>query len=147
MNLDDASLPASESGSLSLQYDLSHPSEKVWRALTTPELLTQWLLPIVELDLQPGAEFRFQAPPQPGWDGVVHCQLLHIDEPRTIRYGWVVGDLDTVVTFTLDPTASGTRLTITQTGFTPGQKKNFGGAKYDWKMMGDRLVELLTTIA
>jgi uncharacterized protein YndB with AHSA1/START domain len=55
--------------------------------------------------------------------------------------------LDTVVTFTLTPTASGTRLSLVQSGFEPDQKQNLGGARYGWKMMGGKLVELLAKIA
>ena len=54
--------------------------------------------------------------------------------------------LDTVVTFTLTPTASGTRLSLVQSGFKPEQKQNSGGARYGWKMMGGKLVELLAGI-
>ena len=60
----------------------------------------------------------------------------------------VTGDmLDTVVSFTLTPTASGTRLSLVQSGFKPDQKKNFGGARYGWKMMGGKLVDLLGRIS
>jgi len=31
--------------SISFDFDLPHPPEKVWRALTDPDLLAQWLLP------------------------------------------------------------------------------------------------------
>ena len=51
--------------------------------------------------------------------------------------------LDTVVAFSLTPTASGTRVTLVQAGFTPEQRQNFGGARYGWKMMGGKLEELL----
>jgi uncharacterized protein YndB with AHSA1/START domain len=47
------------------------------------------------------------------------------------------------VTFALTPTASGTRLSLVQSGLKPNQKKNFGGARYGWKMMGGKLVDLL----
>jgi hypothetical protein len=66
---------------------------------------------------------------------------------RKLTYTWVVGDIDTVVTFTLTPTASGTRLSLVQSGFRPNQKKNFGGARYGWRMMGGKLVDLLERIA
>ena len=55
--------------------------------------------------------------------------------------------MDTVVTFTLTPTASGTRLSLVQSGFKPDQKQNFGGARYGWKMMGGKLVDLLARIS
>jgi uncharacterized protein YndB with AHSA1/START domain len=129
--------------SLSLEFDLDHPAEKVWRALTDPVLLAEWILPVAGFELAPGAAFTFRAPPQPGWDGVVSCKLREIETQRKLSWTWVAGDIDTVVAFTLAPTASGTRLTILQSGFKPDQKRNLGGARYGWKMMSDRLVDIL----
>ena len=139
----------SQTESLSFDFDLHHPPEKVWRALTDPVLLAEWLLPVVGLKLEPGAAFTFKTQPYPGWDGTVNCRILEIDAQQKLSYAWVVGDmaLDTVVTFTLTPTASGTRLSLVQSGFKPDQKQNFGGARYGWKMMGGKLVELLARIA
>jgi uncharacterized protein YndB with AHSA1/START domain len=144
MSFADKTKP-SQTESLSFEVDLPHAPEKVWRALTDPALLAEWLLPVVGLDsgLEAAAAFTFQAPPQPGWDGVVHCRVLEIDAPRKLRYAWVVGDMDTVVTFQLAPSASGTRLTIAQSGFKPDQQRNFAGARYGWKMMAGKLVDLL----
>lgn len=133
----------SQTDSVSFEFDLHHGTEKVWRALTDPALLSEWLLPVIGLKLERGAVFTFKAPPQPGWDGKVNCRLLEIDARKKISYTWVVGDIDTIVTFTLTPTESGTRLSLLQTGFKPDQKKNFGGARYGWRMMGDKLVNLL----
>ncbi len=133
----------SQSESLAFRLDLPHAPARVWRALTDPELLSEWLLPVVGLELEPGSDFTLQAPPQPGWDGTVQCRLLEIEPGRRLRYAWVVGELDTVVTFTLEPVAGGTRLTIVQSGFRPDQKRNFGGARYGWRMMGERLFALL----
>ena len=143
MTLVDTTAPA-QSDSISFELDLRHPPEKVWRALTDPALLSEWLLPVAELQLEPGAAFRLQAPPKPGWDGAVDCRFVEIEPLRKLSYAWVVGfGLDTVVTFTLEPTASGTRLSIVQSGFREDQKQNFGGARYGWRMMGGRLEELL----
>lgn len=132
--------------SLSFEFDLHHSPEKVWRTLTDPALLSQWLLPVVAAKLEPGAAFRFQADPQPGWDGIVNCRFLEIETQRKLSYTWVVGEIDTVVTFTLTPTASGTRLSLVQSGFKPDQKQNIAGARYGWKMMGGKLVDLLATL-
>jgi hypothetical protein len=52
-------------------------------------------------------------------------------------------EIDTVVTFMLSPTASGTRLSLLQSGFKPTQKQNFGGARYGWRMMGGKLIDVL----
>lgn len=132
--------------SISFEFDLPHSPQKVWRALTDPELLAEWLLPVVDLELDPGATFTFNAEPQPGWDGIVNCRFLEIDAHKKLSWTWVVGDIDTVVTFTLTPTESGTLLSLVQSGFKPDQKRNFGGARYGWKMMGGKLVDLLERI-
>ena len=141
--------------SLSLEFDLPHATEKVWRALTDPALLAVWLLPVFDHRLEPGAAFTFKTQPQPGWDGIVNCRMLEIDAHRKIAWRWVVGDIDTVVTFTITPLSgevaavagtAGTRLSIVQSGFKPDQKQAFGGARYGWKMMGGQLVDLLARI-
>ncbi len=135
----------SQTESISFEFDLHHLPEKVWRALTDPGLLAEWLLPVIGLKLEAGAAFTFKTQPYPGWDGTVNCRLLEIEAPRRLSYAWVVGEMeiDTVVTFTLTPTASGTRLSLVQSGFRTDQKQNSGGARYGWKKMGEKLIELL----
>jgi len=145
MNPIDKTAP-SQTESISFEFDLHHSPEKVWRALTDPVLLTEWLLPVIELKLEPGAAFTFKTQPQPGWDGIVNCRFFEIEAPRKLSWRWIVGDIDTVATFTLTPTASGTRLSLVQSGFRPDQKQNFGGARYGWKLMGGKLVDLLARL-
>jgi uncharacterized protein YndB with AHSA1/START domain len=145
MNPTDTTAP-SQTESISFDFDLPHPPAKVWRALTDPELLAQWLLPVVDLELAPGAAFTFKTQPYPGWDGTVNCRFVEIEAQRKLSYTWNVPFLETVVTFTLTPTASGTRLSLVQSGFKPDQKQNAGGARYGWKMMGGKLVDLLERI-
>jgi len=144
MSLHDKTAP-SQTDAITFEIELRHAPAKVWRALTEPELLAEWLLPTLGLELEIGRPFTLQTQPYPGWDGKVDCQVLEIEEHRRLRYAWVVAGmgLDTVVTFTLSPTASGTLLSIVQSGFKPEQKQNFGGARYGWKMMGGKLVDLL----
>jgi uncharacterized protein YndB with AHSA1/START domain len=138
---------SSQTESISFEFDLHHSPQKVWRALTDPTLLAQWLLPALEFQLEPGAAFTFKTQPYPGWDGTVNCRMLEIEAQRKLSYTWVVGDmLDTVVTFTLTPTSSGTRLSLVQSGFRPEQKQNFSGARYGWKMMGGKLIDVLSAI-
>ena len=146
MTLVDRTAPA-QSAALSLEFDLRHAPAKVWRALTDPALLARWLLPTIGFALEPGKAFTLAAPPQEGWDGTVNCRVLKVEPQRMLSYAWVVGDIDTVVTFRLTPAESGTRLSVVQSGFKPDQKRNFGGARYGWKMMGGKLVDLLETIS
>jgi uncharacterized protein YndB with AHSA1/START domain len=134
----------SQSEAISLEFDLPHRPEKVWRALTDPALLADWLLPVIDLRLERGATFTFKTQPVGGWDGIVHCRVAEIETNKKLKYDWGVGDMATVVTFTLEPTTAGTRLSLVHSGFRPDQKNNFGGARYGWKMMGGKLVDLLT---
>jgi uncharacterized protein YndB with AHSA1/START domain len=147
MTLTDRTAP-SQIETIAFDIELPHAPQKVWRALTDPALLSEWLLPVIGLKLDPGAAFTFETQPHPPWDGTVHCRMLEIEPQQKLSYRWVVGDmeLDTVVTFTLTPTASGTRLTIVQSGFKQTQKQASGGARYGWKMMGGRLIDLLARI-
>lgn len=145
MTLVETTAPAQDEA-ISFELDLKHPPEKVWRALTEPALLAEWLLPVFGFQLEPGAAFKFKTDPKPGWDGTVDCRLLDVEAPRRLSWAWVVGDIDTVVTFTLTPAGSGTRLSLVQSGFRPDQKQNFAGARYGWKMMGGKLVDLLARL-
>jgi uncharacterized protein YndB with AHSA1/START domain len=137
----------SQTDSISFEFDLNHSPEKVWRALTDPTLLAEWLLPVFDFKLELGAQFMFKTQPYPGWDGTVNCRFVVIEAQRKLSYTWTVPFLETVVTFTLTPTASGTRLSLVQSGFKTDQKREFGGARYGWKMMGGKLVDLLARIS
>jgi uncharacterized protein YndB with AHSA1/START domain len=148
MTLTDTTAP-DQSDSVSFELDLPHPPARVWRALTEPALLGQWLLAVTDLHLEPGAAFTLRTQPQPGWDGTVDCRFLEIQPQRKLSYRWAVGDmaLDTTVTFTLTPTPSGTHLALVQSGFKPAQKKNWGGSRSGWMLMAAKLHTLLDTTA
>jgi uncharacterized protein YndB with AHSA1/START domain len=93
-----------------------HPPERVWRALTETDALAEWLM---ENDFEPivGHRFQFRTEPAPGFDGTVNCQVLAVEEPRLISFSWRGGPIDTILTFTLEPVAGGTKLFVEQTGF------------------------------
>ncbi len=137
----------SQTETIAFEIELKHAPAKVWRALTDPELLAEWLLPVIDLELVPGKQFTFKTQAYPGWDGTVSCRMLEIEPQRKLSYAWTVPFLDTVVTFTLLPTEAGTRLSIVQTGFTAEQKRESGGARYGWKNMGEKLVDLLGRVS
>jgi uncharacterized protein YndB with AHSA1/START domain len=145
MTLTDTST-RSQTDSISFEFDLHHSPQKVWRALTEPDLLAEWLLPVIDFQLEPGAAFTLKTQAYPGWDGTVNCRFVEIEPNRKLSYTWTVPFLDTVVTFTLTPTPTGTRLSLVQSGFHADQKQERGGARYGWKMMGEKLVELLERI-
>lgn len=137
--------PASD---LRLSFELLHPPRKVWRALTQPELLSKWLMSTDSFVPEVGRHFLLSREPVHGWDGVVQCRVLVADEPYRLSYTWQALGVDTVVTFTLEETAQGTRLVLEQTGFRPDQKQASGGAKSGWKhMAGEALVLVLNDLS
>lgn len=142
MSITDTTAPG-QTETIAFEFDLKHEPAKVWRALSEPALLAEWLLPVFDFKLDPGAAFTFKTQPYPGWDGTVNCEVIAVEPQRKLSYAWVVGDMNTVVTFTLTPTATGTHLSLVQTGFRPDQKQNAGGARYGWKMMGGKLIDVL----
>lgn len=93
-----------------------HPTERVWRALTDAERLAVWLMPN---DFEPrvGHAFTLTTEPGPGFDGVVRCEVLDLDAPRSMTWSWKGGPIDTRVRFELRELDGGTELTVLQTGF------------------------------
>jgi len=127
----------SETKSVIVERELPVPPEKLWRALTQPHLIADWLM---QNDFAPstGHRFRFTA----DW-GSVDCQVLTVEENRTLSYSWAAMGLDSVVTFTLSPTLTGTHLRLEQTGFKPGMAQAYGGARVGWNNFLDRLGQVL----
>lgn len=138
--------PAGQNEFLSFDFELQHPPEKVWRALTNPVLLAEWLLPVIDYELVKGKTFTFKSQPMPGWDGLVHAKFLEIEARSKLAYAWKVGELETTVTFELAATPTGTKVKLVQSGFKEHQKQNWGGARYGWRMMGEKLFNVLSTM-
>ena len=127
----------SDSLSVVIERDLNHPPARVWRALTEPHLLGEWLMP-TDFRAEPGHLFRLTA----DW-GAVDCAVTEITPGERLAYRWGDGVLDTVVTWTLIPRPGGTRLRMEQTGFRRDQPRYYGGAKAGWPGFLDRLETVL----
>jgi uncharacterized protein YndB with AHSA1/START domain len=131
--------------SIVVDYDLPHPPAKVWRALTTPALLARWLM---ENDIAPvvGHRFTMRAQPQGGWNGLVECEVLACDEPTLLRYSWKGSNLDSVVTWTLSPTATGTHLRLEHAGFTEQNGFAFDAMGKGWRgPIAERLAKVVAS--
>jgi uncharacterized protein YndB with AHSA1/START domain len=113
--------------SVVIEREMPHPPEKVWRALTQSSLLEEWLM---KNDFQPvvGHRFNFRAE----W-GAVDGQVLAVEPNKMLSYGWAAFGLESVVTWTLTPTNTGTHLRMEQSGFRADQEQAFQGAKYGWQ--------------
>ena len=136
-----------ESRSFVIERDFPHPPEKLWRALTQPHLMQEWLM---RGDFAPTVGHRFHLTGE--WGGVLDCEVLEADPVTTLSYTWNHAHadpafaLESVVTFTLIPTATGTRLQMEQAGFRPDQKQAFGGARAGWGQFLGKLDALLARL-
>ncbi len=122
-----------ETRTVVVEREIAHPPEKLWRALTQPHLIAEWLM---RNDFAPHVGHKFTLT---GDWGSVECDVVTVEPGKTLTYTWnhvhddPAFDLRSVVCFTLTPTASGTVLRMEQTGFRPEQKQAFGGARYGWE--------------
>jgi uncharacterized protein YndB with AHSA1/START domain len=96
-------------------YD--NPPELVWAAITTREAISAWLMPN-DFELRVGHHFQFKTRPAPGFDGIVHCEVLEIIPMKKLVYSWVGGGVDTRVTWSLTPQGTGTLLVLDHEGFS-----------------------------
>jgi uncharacterized protein YndB with AHSA1/START domain len=118
--------PAAATRSLVVEREIPHPPQKdLARAhATTP-------------DRGVAHEERLQAcrgPPfQSSRRGTVDCQVLAVEPNKTLSYTWAAYGLESVVTWTLTSTSTGTQLRMEQSGFRPDQQQAFQGAKGGWQ--------------
>ncbi|QPC94412.1 SRPBCC domain-containing protein [Mesorhizobium sp. INR15] len=133
-----------ETRSVIVEREISHAPEKLWRALTQPHLMEEWLM---KNDFNPVVGHRFNI--SADWGGVLDCEVLAVEQNRELSYTWNLAhddpafNLQSVVTFTLTPTPTGTHLRMEQSGFRPEQRRAYGGAKMGWPQFFEKLEQLL----
>ena len=112
--------------SVIIERDLPHPPERIWRALTQDHLIEEWLM---KNDFKPVVGHRFNL--RADW-GAVDGQVTAVEPNKTLSYTWGAFGLESVVTWTLTPTSTGTHLRMEQSGFRPDQQQAYHGAKAGW---------------
>ena len=128
-----------------VERQLAAPAEKIWRALTQPHLIEEWLM---KTDFKPveGQKFQLRKDPTPEISVVIDCEVQTVEPNKTLSYRWSAYGTDTVVTFTLTPTDGGTVLRVEQAGFPADNKAAIKGANASWPMFLTELEKLLTRI-
>jgi uncharacterized protein YndB with AHSA1/START domain len=132
---------------------IAAPIEKVWTAVTAPEHISRWFGRAELSRLGVGATGTLT------WDdrGAVPVRIEAIEEPRMVSYRWsneddpallpdeVDDEHSTVFTFTLEPVAGGTQLTVVETGFetTSDPAATLESHRAGWNEELDELVALL----
>ena len=128
---------ASEALSVVVEREFPFPPEKIWRALTQPHLIQEWLM---KNDFNPvvGERFNLRA----DW-GAVDCQVLVVEPNKTLSYSWGAYGLESIVTWTLTATRTGTHLRMEQSGFRPDQQQAYQGAKMGWQKFFTNLEQIV----
>jgi len=126
-----------------------HAPEKIWKTLTTGELIGRWLMPTTGFEAVKGKRFTFQTTPAGAWDGIIQCQVLEVMPNERLVYTWKSGHegnvgygaaLDTVVTWTLSKVGNGTRLRLVHSGFVlPKNETAFTSMSDGWKKVVGRI--------
>jgi uncharacterized protein YndB with AHSA1/START domain len=107
--------------------EIQAPPERVWRALTSVDELSAWFQVAIEGDIAPGQEV-WMTSKHPGYEGQrFRVRFTEMTPPRRFVWQWHPGEIDpkvdysreprTTVTFELEPSGRGTRLTLSETGF------------------------------
>ena len=129
--------------------ELAHPPATVWAALTTAEGLGAWFGNEATIDLRPGGSARMS------WTSgdKAAMRVERVEEPAVFGFTWHVYGLPeddprrTYVEFTLEPVGAGTRLTVTESGFSQlpddAHEKAFGGNTEGWASELGELVAYL----
>ena len=128
---------STETRSVVVEREMPYPPEKIWRALTQPHLIEEWLM---KSDFKPvvGQDFKLRA----DW-GAVDCQVWTVEPNKTLSYTWGAYGLDSVVTWTLTPAGTGTHLRMEQAGFRADQQQAYHGARHGWQQFFANLEQVL----
>jgi uncharacterized protein YndB with AHSA1/START domain len=85
---------------------LSHPIDRVWRAITEPEHLAHWFPSTIEGERKAGAQLLFSFPIE--GVGPIEGEMLAYEPPSLMSLRWGTDILE----LSLQPTSAGTELTL-----------------------------------
>jgi uncharacterized protein YndB with AHSA1/START domain len=128
---------STEALSVVIERETPYPPEKVWRALTEPHLIEEWLM---KNDFKPVVDHRFNF--RADW-GAVDCRVLAVEPNKILSYTWAAYGMESVVTWTITPTRTGTLLRMEQSGFRSDQPQYYQGAKGGWQRFFAALEQVL----
>jgi uncharacterized protein YndB with AHSA1/START domain len=131
---------ATETRAVVVEREIAFPPEKIWRALTQPHLIEEWLM---KNDFKPVVGHGFNL--RGDW-GAVDCKVMAVEPNKTLTYTWAAMGLESVVIWTLTPSSTGTHLRMEQSGFRGDQQQAYQGAKYGWQRFFANLEQVLARI-
>src|SRR5688572_5062813 len=107
--------------------EIEAPPARVWRALTDPAEVARWFDVTIEGEYRQGRDV-WMTSRHPDYAGMrFRVRVTEVTPPTRVIWRWHPGAVDpnvdysrepeTTVTFTLEPSGRGTRLTVAETGF------------------------------
>ncbi|MDP4198554.1 MAG: SRPBCC domain-containing protein [Bacteroidota bacterium] len=118
--------------SIIIEEQYPYSPDEVWEALTDQSQLDEWLM---HGTFQPrvGAEFELYWSGNDSSKGMTRGKVMEMVRPHKLSYSWDWGADSTLVTFFLEPNASGTKLRLEHTGFVEGKDENvYQGTVSGW---------------
>jgi uncharacterized protein YndB with AHSA1/START domain len=137
-----------QTASVVIERHFAHPPARLWRALTQPWLIAEWLM-ANDFVADKGHKFSLRTDVMSHWNGIVDCEVVEIKPESRLAYSWWTEAPDgspglrTIVVFTLENSGSGTLLKVEQSGFRSDQPDNLHGAKFGWGRNLERLMAVL----
>jgi uncharacterized protein YndB with AHSA1/START domain len=111
----------SEDGDLVFERTFDAPLDKVWKALTDPEIVPRWwgkhgtTTTVVEMDVRPGGTWRYVSSAPDRDDVEFYGEYLEIDPPRGYKWTFMfdvdgMGPMGGPETFTLEDLGGRTKV-------------------------------------
>jgi uncharacterized protein YndB with AHSA1/START domain len=116
-----------EIGRIDRTIEINAPPRRVWRALTDPAEFSAWFKVTIEGTIAQGSEVQMTST-HSGYEGQrFTVRFVELTPPQRLVWQWHPGEVDksvdysreprTTVTFVLEPSGSGTKVTLSETGF------------------------------
>ena len=107
--------------------EIAAPPARVWRALTDVQELSAWFQVTIEGTIAPDADIWMTSVHPDHAGQRFRVWIREVTPPRRLVWDWHPGEIDpgadysreprTTVSFTLEPSGRGTRLSVAETGF------------------------------
>jgi uncharacterized protein YndB with AHSA1/START domain len=111
---------------LKIQFSIqiAAPLEQVWAKLASLEGMNQWFSKNLIFEFRLGGRFQMEVSIPGDGDFTFSGEVVTLDPPRELAFTWREQEkgkspwpVSTLVSFTLQPTTSGTQVTLTHSGF------------------------------
>jgi uncharacterized protein YndB with AHSA1/START domain len=103
---------------IAIEELLPRSVERVWHALTDPQIINRWLMRTDDFEARVGATFTLRDEPREGCRGHVECQVLELSPPHRMVWSWHAAEdpAPTRLVIELEAQGQGTQMSLRHTG-------------------------------